>query len=401
MPLIINYNRFLRKYGCLSICVIILFSSVGCEKKKVLAKAVYKHVDRIDRGIKLVEHSDTLHFPLPPHTSNRISSFNCFKKDTINYIFFYDRGTKTMNIYDFHSGKLIKQTPLRSWIKSDNLDKATAYVRNFDSIYVATQNSFFLLDSSGTIKSKIRLTGKLDQPASINNISPLVFVKNEIYVGMERTADEQSIRAQQEYEVLYGLDTENEIKKRYYSLPDIYQKSLYGYSFLNYGYCLNDKGNFVFSFAADTNIYETNLSDYHMAYSCKSKFQSGDITPITKEDLKKTNSYKIYSLKDSYGAIFFDPYKKRYLRQAKQKMSEADYKSHEVRKKRSIIFMDKDFQIIGESEKPESFSFESIIFMDNGEIYGRANGMDMHALHFVRLSYEENDTSSQQMAQRN
>jgi hypothetical protein len=189
-------------------------------------------------------------------------------------------------------------------------------------------------------------------------------------------------------------------KELYYQLPEIYQENLYGYSFLDYSYCHNDRGNFVFSFAADTNIYETNLKDYHVAYYGKSRFQAGPIKPVTKEDLRRDDSYKLYALRDSYGPIFYDPYKKRYLRQAKQKITEADFLAKNTSKKRTVIIFNEQFKIIGESETDDQFSFSSIFFTESGGIYARVNPGDEHALHFARLVYEEGENDPVKLAQR-
>jgi hypothetical protein len=179
----------------------------------------------------------------------------------------------------------------------------------------------------------------------------------------------------------------------------MYQYSLYGDHFLDYNFCLNNKENFVFSFPADTNIYESNLSDYHVAYYAKSLFQQKPITPLTIADLKEDEiKFKQYKIREAYGSIFFDPFKKRYLRLAKQKIDEADYDAKNRDRKQSIIIFDENFRIIAESEVPTNLAFNTLIFSSTGSMYIRVNSSDENALHFARLAYiEKNDAALKQL----
>jgi len=377
------------KAGKLKMLMILYIVFMGCHNKKDVKEATYRYMSPVYSGIKLSATDDTIHFPLPNSTYNRIGVFNCFKEDSVTYISFFDRGSKSLNIYNFYSQELVKRAHLHDWVKNNKLDKASVFVKNFDSIYVTTHSSFYLLDSSGVIKSKVEFPEEFDKWGYISNIEPAVFKDNLTYIGVKPFINEKSVKAQRDWKPLYAFDMKNKTKRLFYSLPNVYQENLYGYAFLEYSYCINNKGNFVFSFAADENIYETNLSDYHIAYFGKSKFQKGNIEPVTREDLKRDDSYKFYCIRDSYGAIFFDPYRKRYLRMAKQRMSEAEFVSKTGRKKRSVIIFNENFQIIGESETNDEFSFDSIIFMDDGSIYARTNTKDERSLHFVRLTYQQ------------
>jgi hypothetical protein len=158
-------------------------------------------------------------------------------------------------------------------------------------------------------------------------------------------------------------------------------------------YCVNDKGNLVFSFSADTSIYETNLEDYHVAYYGKSRFQEEDISPVPETELEKDNGFKQLTIRDSYGPIYYDSYKKRYLRVARQKISGELYETNKWERRSSFIIFDENFRIIGEGRFPADLSYSSIFFTPEGRIYSRVNIKDEYALHFVRLAYEERKDS--------
>jgi hypothetical protein len=377
-------------------CCLAYFS---CRQTPLTAAATYTYIKPSYSDIKLLPQADTLHFLLGERTYNAIKSFNYFKHNGAAFISFYDRGSKSINIYNFLSENLVNRIPLRKWVNSSKLDKASVYIKNFDSIFVTTNKALYLLDSTGAVKKRIDFPNDPDKLGYFSNTTPAVINGNLLYIGIKPFIDEKSLKAHKEWRVLYGIDIQHGSKKRYYSLPDIYQKNLYGYAFLEYSYCFNARGHFVFSFAADTNIYETDLNDYHIAYYGKSRFQNASILPVTKEDLRREDSFKFYSLRDSYGPIFFDPYKKRYLREAKQKKGEAEYLANTSGKKRSIIIFNEDFKIIGESEINGDFSLSSVFFTPDGRIYTRVKISDEHALHFVRLAYQEAQENPVKLAQ--
>ncbi|MCF6402118.1 DUF4221 domain-containing protein [Chitinophaga filiformis] len=372
--------------------LVICLLFIGCGERKEVAKAVYKYTDPVygDLGLKPV--GDTLHFTLDEHTSQRIDALNLFNDHSNVYMSFYDRGSKSLNIYDFYSGKLIKNVSLRTWIKSGKLDKASIFVKCFDSIYVTTLSSLYLLDSAGVVKGRLESPEDISRRPYVTSTSPVVFKDSLVYMCIKPSIDDKSLKAQREWSPLYEIDLKNKKKTPYYSLPEVYQNNLLGYSFVDYGYCVNNKGNFVFSFAADPNLYETNLTDYHVAYFGRSKFQKEDIEPVSKEQLRKEDGYKVYSLRDSYGEVLFDPHRKRYLRLAKQKMTEADFDSKKGRKKRSVMVFDENFKIIGETMLGEGISFSFLLFLNDGSIYTRTKYEDKKALHFVRLAYTDDNT---------
>ena len=377
-------------------------ANLCCQQKPPavkIIKATYSFLEPAYDNIRLVSSGDTLNFALDEHTYNTVGSFSHFIHNGTAYIAFYDKGSKSFSVYDFASQQLVRRIPLKKWVNSTKLDKASMYIKDFDSIFVTTQTKLYLLDSTGTEKKRFEFPEESDKRGFFSNVAPPVMVGNMLYMSIRPLIDEKSVEAQQKWRVLYGINVQSGEKERYYQLPETYQKNLYGYSFLDYSYCFNDRGNFVFSFAADTNIYETNLKDYHRAYYARSRFQSGPIKPVTKDDLRHDDSYKLYTLRDSYGPIFYDRYKKRYLRQAKQKISEADFLAKNTSKKRTIIIFNEQFKIIGESETNEQFSFSSLFFTKDGGIYARINPADEHALHFVRLVYEEKTDDPVKLAQ--
>jgi len=340
-------------------------------------------------NIKLTLQPDTLHFQLGAKIYNEIKSFNYFMNDGLAYISFYDRRSESIVIYNFHSRQLCKQLQLKRILKDKQFYKVSVYTQNFDSIYVTNLDKLYLLDSAGRISRTVQCRDGIENIAFYDTYVPIVVKQNIIYMGLRPFVKESSLPAIRKWKVLCGFDLNKASTSLYYPLPSIYHKGLYGRRFLNYSYCLNEKGNFVFSFPADTSIYETNLTDLHLAYNARSKFQAAPIEPVSDEALKKDEGSKEYALRDAYGPIYYDHSTHRYLRIVKHKIAKADFDAQNYRRSYGIIILNQQFKIIGEFLLDYDILLDSIMITQVGEIYARVNKDDENALHFVRLRWNE------------
>lgn len=350
-------------------------------------------------NIRLITQ-DTLQFRLDKDTYNDIKSFNYFiTNNGAKYISFYDRRSESVTIYDFTSGTPVKKLQLKKIIKARQFYKTSVYVHNYDSIYVTNMDKLYLIDSSGKIHRNTTFNS-MESIAFFKTPLPVIVKRNVTFMGVRPFVSEKSLSAIKDWKVLCAFDLEKDICSLHYSLPAVYRKGLYGRRFLEYSYCYNDKGNFVFSFPADSNIYETNLTDYHVAYAGKSKFQSGPIEPVGKQALEKDEGGKEYTMRDSYGPIYFDPYNKKYLRIAKQKVSKEALATKTTQRKTTIIVFDQQFKIIGEFEYNNDYLLDTIFFTTDGSMYARVNKKDENALHFVRLAWENEPNESSHLTKK-
>ena len=363
---------------------ILLFN---CRETSQPAASILIHITPTYGNIRLVSQPDTLHFRLGENTYNKIKSFNYFVHKDRSFMSFYDHRTESVAIYDFHSLQPVKKIRLKKSLKDRRFYKTSVYTQNFDSIYVTNLDTLYLLDSSGRIKQNIPFLGDIEAMAFFETPVPVVKQNNIIYMGVRAFVKETSLSDIRAWKVLCGFNLESKTPKLHYQLPAVYRKGLYGRRFLEYSYCYNDKGHFVFSFSADTNIYETNLTDYHVGFYAKSRLQNSAIEPVSKKALENDEGGKEYTLRDSYGPIYYDPYKKRYLRIARQKVSKTVYESKNFQRTNSLIVLDEHFKIIGEFLFNNDFSLNTIFFTPNGDIYARVNEKDENALHFVRLAW--------------
>ncbi|WEK35466.1 MAG: DUF4221 family protein [Candidatus Pseudobacter hemicellulosilyticus] len=392
--------KTIRKSMLLLLISLCLFSHYHCQQSPATVRSSFVYQPPLYSNIALQTKPDSIHFALDGRTSNAISSFNYFLDKGKPFIFFYDRATKSLLFYNFNNRSIVQKVPIKAWLFKEKFDKPVIYVINFDSIFITSKTKLFLLDSSGKTKKIMEQYSDDSKFIISDNECPAYIKDSLLLVGNAPNVKETSLPAHQKWRVITAFNLSNSQKTQYYELPTIYQSALYGYSYLNYSYCFNDRKNIVFSFAADTNIYETDLASYHKAYNAQSKLQKEVIHPISKSDIQEGKSYTEYSLQDSYGGIHFDPYHKRYLRLFKQKVpSLANVYKNRIRK-RSIIIFDKSFRIIGESDVDDSFAFSTIFFTQDGKIYARVNGQDETTLHFARLDYvQQHPDSTPQLTQ--
>lgn len=346
---------------------------------------------------QLVETQDTIHFILDDSTYNSIKSFNLFSANGDEYISFFDERSLSLNIYNFHSQKKTKTISLKKLFKGHKVYKPTAFIPRPDSIFINNNKSLYLIDSTGKIRKKIKF---LEEPryswAVFENDTPPVLIGSSLFASVRPYMNDESLESLDEWKVLYEFDLKNLKAKLHYHLPELLRKRFYGKRFLSQSHCYNDQGRFVFSFPADSAIYETDLSSSHISHSGKSKFQQTDITSMSRKDVDEDGS-KQFAIRDSYGSIYFDPRNKRYLRVALHKVSEKEYQENK-QKSQSLIILNNDLEVVGESVISSNIQLNSLFITSSGNIYARVLKNDEYILHFIRLSYLENRAKQFQIA---
>lgn len=367
---------------------------MACGERDIPESVTVHHLTPKYEGQSLILRLDTLHFYLNDSTFNNIKSMNNFIDHGIEYLCVYDERSESINFYDITSQQLVKKLLPKKHLQDTRLYKTSVYCLNFDSIFISNnKKKIYLLDSSCKIKVATKFAIKqFSNVAQLENSSPLVLKDSFVFAGIRPSGTITSIKKAREWRVMYRFNLHQNKKTLAYQLPVRYLNNLYGYNFMDYSYCFNNNNRFVFSFPADSNLFETDLSKLHIAHFAKSQWQKGDIEPLSsKEYIHPDSSYKQYQMSDAYGPVFFDPYHKRYLRYFRQKISEADYASKKFDKKSTVLIFNENLQIIGETDWPDGASFNTLFFTKDGCMYARVNRKDENALHFVRLEYKESD----------
>lgn len=388
---------FHKKNPILSI-LFFAFLLNACKHPVNTVENTYHYQTPLYNHTSLVVKHDTLRFKLEENVYNQIKSFNLFRENSIDYISFYDRRSESINIYYLMDQRLVKNIPLKKLFKNRQLYKTTAFVKNRDSIFVINKYTISLFDSRGHRKQKIEFPIKPSNNAAVfdSNKQP-VFIGNQLYVISANKADSRSINALRNWKVMYLFDLEKGQTQLQYPLPRLYQENLYGYYFLNYNFCYNHHKKFVFSFPADTLLYETDLAGYNHSYFARSWEHTNSILPASQDDLKEKGGLKAYTTRDSYGSVFYDPTRQYYLREVRHRLTPAAFDAGQ-RQRRTVLIFDKQFKIIGESAWPEGIDFDTLFCTPDGQLFARTNIRDENALQFVRFTYEVNKNQSSQLA---
>lgn len=398
---ICNSRYFSRSVICVFVILLFCVQNTGCQGEGAV-KSKYVYMKPEYDLVKLISTGDTMHFSLTEDMYNVIKSFNVFEDNGREFISFYDQRSQSVNIFNLESKLLEKRIFLKDWFKKHRLYKTSVYVKNFDSIFVNNETSLTLFNGVGRA---IKSIGFLKSPpfswAAFENPAPPVFRKGLLFAGIRPYVKESSFNALSKWKIFYQFDIKNGSAISHYGLPQTYRENYYGYRFLDYSYCYNDRGKFIISFPADTNIYVTDLADYNVAYYAKSQHQSAAIEPVRKSILSDNEAaFKAYLTRDSYGPIYFDPYRKRYLRIAKSGITEHDYLVKNRRKKQRVIVFDEQLRIIGESDIDGDVSSSAIFLNKNGEMFARTKASDEYALHFVKLVYTDGPDGDIRTAQK-
>ncbi len=364
---------------------------MSCQEKSGTARSEYIPIAPEYGRVGIVVLQDTISFPLTEHTYNRVKPFNLFTEKGITYIAFYDKRSVSINIFEYKTRKNITVIPILGLFPSKDLRKVSAYVSCFDSIFIATVNKLTLIDST---RKAYRSIGFLRNPklslAEIATDAPPVVRDGHFYTAVGSYADGNSPSSVRKWRLVYDFDLGANSASLLYHYPERYSDRLYGSVFLDQSYCINDSGRFVFSFMADSCIYETNFAQHHKAYLAKSRHQNGDIEGFSEAELKDPKrKLKNVLIRDTYSSIYFDAHRKRYLRVMRSGISEAAFDARVRTKPTRLIILDEKFRIIGESDVPSGISTSALFFSPDGEIYARVNERDEHAIHFVRLSYSD------------
>jgi hypothetical protein len=250
----------------------------------------------------------------------------------------------------------------------------------------------YKIDTTGTLHQKIRYGLTESGYEIITNASwsffytPLVFIDSKLYLPQHSWQRNPISKTP----LCVVIDTLNQ---QHYELPCLFPQLIkdneWGIisEFTSFSRVFNGK-QFVYSFFADENIHVISV-DHQEAqkYKAKSKY----INRIVFESRTFDNVYA--SAKYRYGAPFYgnlihDPYRNHYYRFAYPKVDLEDGPDYVGltalgHKKFSIIILDENFNVIGETLFPEWAYCPTVLFVHRDGLYICNN-------HPMNASFDEN-----------
>jgi len=366
------------------LAVISLFCLLSCVDKKVQTKESYN----------LVASDKQLLFALDPNTKTFILALFPFTDETgKEYLTFQNQDQNEILFYDMNSRKLeFKVKP--AYEGPNGVGQVLGYyVHTIDSIFltISGTNEIVLVNRNAEIKDKINYERAEDGTlltdfCSISSVyQPIIMIDKEMYImsGCNRWLEKDPISA------VINLEDKTIHALPYYypSFPGADNKAKRAGIEEHLSRCFDGK-HFVYSFYFDETIYIASQDhDSIKEVKVKSKYI---------DKVRLLDDYGNLTITDAcenpnYGNLLFDKYRNVYYRIAYPETEiEKEVKGLELlqygRKNFSIIILDKNFNIIGETLFPDYTYNSTVMFV-------REDGLYISDSHYLNPDYSDDQLS--------
>ena len=316
-------------------------------------------------------------FPLDSYVKYNPFYLWTFEENGKRYLSFLNYGTTQLYFYDFDTEKFLSKVTLEQEGPDGVGMLSGYYIKDFNHIYVSSYiyQGIIRVDTTGVIVQKIpyRKTGSGYKIISSYNASshpylPPIFIGDKMYITQQNN---ERFCPAEKTPISVAIDT---IQKKYTSLPLTFsiltekQVKSNGDRFSR-DY---DGKNFIYSFYVDEDILVTSI-DHAEVKRIRAKSRYID-SPDEEQPLNAQKGPQLNLELARYGDLMYDPYREVYYRFAYPK-TELDDKINWMgkavygRKKFSVIILDKDFQIIGETLFPEAIYNPYASFVSKEGLY--------------------------------
>jgi hypothetical protein len=276
-----------------------------------------------------------------------------------------------------------------------------------DSIYLTSRWSIFLVNSNGNIMDKIDYSKGtfIEDNAPLNKVmpspyisssrvyTPLVVKDNKLYITQALTYNAPYLPKIQMAPSLNSkvclVIKKNGLKE---FLPMEHPlANVEGLSNKHFSREF-DGNNFVYSFFEDPDVYVTKDHVHVVKYSVHSRFID-KIVHLKNKSMSSFEKYNVDYIKDAYYFnLIYDKYRKIYYRFVKlpDKYKEGDDLMRLVKYPQnfSIIVLNKDFQVIGETKLPTAtYEYKNFFVAEKG-LYLSINHIDNPNLDIDHLQFE-------------
>ena len=345
--------------------------------------------------------NDSLVFHLDDSTHVLAKTLYQFTDDRGNEYFTFQNGeANEILIFDMKSGQLLKKIRI-DYEGANGVTRFIGYyINSLDEIYLSRPDKceIILIDGNGNIKKKYNYEstddGQMLIPGFFSTIiyTPLVFIEELMYIPQDLNpmlSDKMLERSS----VTITIDTlTNGVKNLPMRFPpivsveDVKNHKTVGNEF-SYSRCFNGR-QFVYSFFYDEDIYITN-PEHDSIFTRKAKSKYIDkVSPLGYQPDNLIQSNKIKCEVPMYRNLIYDEYREVYYRlvypQTEMEKNEDYYEVFQFgRKAFSIIILNKDFEIIGETLFPE-YTYVS------GMMFVRKDGLYISDSHYKNPSFNEN-----------
>ena len=372
--------------------IIIPLAFVSCKQKSNNPNASYNYSLQKMGKILSLETNTPLNVRL-------VAIFSFSDKKGNRYLSFQENNNR-IHIYEMFTGKHFKTLEIDREGPNGVTQLYGYYIKDFDEIYLTNPNLPFVArtDTTGRIFQKISYEksddGTLLLPSfSSTHYTPLVIVKDTFYITQVPPPWEEP----NAWPVSCYVDTLNKsVKKLPFNFPQFLTKEErnlrtmgIGIEF-SYSHCF-DGTNFIYSFDIEESIRVTPPDHKDMKqFPVKSKYIKKVVSPREPRPDDMFLGAKRLCEAPFYGYLIYDPYRSVYYRIAypETEMEEEEGRTYidiwrTGRKRFSIIILDKDFNIIGETLFPDYKYYSKKLFVEKEGLYIQSN-------HFKSPDYNDN-----------
>lgn len=302
---------------------------------------------------------DTLTFNLGSNATPYFRSIDFFKIKEKRIFSFYNEYTQQIYLYNYDTpGKPFNKITLQDDVLG-SLSKITGYtIHNLDSIFVYgySSDTIALVNSKGKLldifKWKKMLTEKVSQPPKPTtwSFSPMVYQRGKIIIdGWVISEGKPFDKHNRPITVIVDLKKDKAWFDGYY--PDVYRKGNWGGIHYRKVYSTYNPENklWVYSFPASHYVYSTHhrqgekLMKHYAGSRQIAYIKSMDDSFGTFGTMARRHKY--YALHNSYSAIFYDKWKKRYYRFGGKKIEKYE---GELYKQKVLVLLDDSLKYISE-----------------------------------------------------
>lgn len=318
-------------------------------------------------------------FPLDAQTSYRTFFANVYQDSSHrDLLVFLSQNKPSIQFFDMASQKLFKEINL-AIDGPDGVGEPTGLLTiSIDSVYVvsSSQYSVSLVNSSGKLLNSYRLltgttynenTGML-RPYTIS--VPVKF-NDLIYFNV---APDRDVYKPSYFQGSTNVSLDLSSGKYFYfnTYPDEFKKGVWGVASVSYSTTFNkDYQRFIYSFAISDSldIFEPKSGKRWRRFA-GSRFINSRILPMSKPD----NSHDLeYALETPYyGGVIYDKFQNLYYRFVRHSIPFKDERGeingfHE--KPISVILLDKDLEVIGETMLRNNVFLDYIYFVTKDGLF--------------------------------
>lgn len=352
--------------------------------------------------VELKQTDDFCSFVIPDDVKFSSLCVQLFSDGEKEYLAYKNEFEQEILFYELVSEKMVK----RITFPKEGQNSITGgflgfHVQNLDNIYIPSlyQNIIYVSDSIGNIKRTINFEktnlGKKLIPFIPGMNGEMVFIDNKLYIPQtvnpmlgDKIIDESPVGA-----VIDTLSGNNiSLPMRFPRLITHNDIGTMAGTGLNYNRCFDGK-HFVYSFYYTDVVYVADINHQNIEeYIIKSVYVDGVEVPNRK--LTTSRDVQKYNVEHSrYGRIHYDKYRDVYYRIV-YPANNYDEKSSDIlrlgKKNFSIIILDKEFNIIGETLFPDDLYVPELLFVTKEGLFISTNNernseFDEELLKFERI----------------